>query len=517
MFRAYLNLLRKTRNKNVPSVVAAPSKISSEGSCESKLSNESVSGSLTDNEMVKELKTRQWYHGLMPRKEIEEHLIKDGDFLVRKTEIEKENGELQPRYVVSLLHQGRYRHIVLKFADGMWFIGSIQKPKLSELIDFHLCTRAPVQEDGAILVKAVLRQDYYIFHEDVMQKKKLGSGTFGDVYAGVLTRRNGETIDVAIKKLKGKMTKEQRLEFVMEAKLMHLCEHPNIVRMIGIAPQEEPLMLILELAPGGSLLVKLKKDQSVTNDTLARYTLDACRGMCYLSSKNIIHRDIAARNCLLGKKDDVKLSDFGLSIANKRVMKVDRLRKMPIKWLSPETLRDGIFSIKSDVWSFGILIWEIFSRCKTDPFPGLSNNAAKKKILSYSQPMYPPDRTPAAFSKALEECFVQEPNKRPDFDGLMKIMTSGASKARANGASNSKESSISTTTKYASKAKAIVPSTSTVPPSPTTTKKSLPQANKKIPPKPNENKSNKPKENGTSKPKAKVNGGNSMYIMNRYQ
>ncbi|VDM31009.1 unnamed protein product, partial [Toxocara canis] len=94
----------------------------------------------------------------------------------------------------------------------------------------------------------------------------------------------------------------------------------------------------------------------------------------------VIHRDVAARNCLLGKEFEVKISDFGMSEADANVIKLDKLRNMPIKWLAPETLRQGIFTTKTDVWSFGVLIWEIFSHCRTDPFPGETNTQAKDKV-----------------------------------------------------------------------------------------------------------------------------------------
>ncbi|VDK38566.1 unnamed protein product [Gongylonema pulchrum] len=162
---------------------------------------------------------------------------------------------------------------------------------------------------------------------------------------------------------------------------MRRLSHPNIVNLLGVAPQEDPVMIILELCPNGSLHKKLRNSPEIPVKKLVSYATDAARGMVYLSLRKIIHRDIAARNCLISKTDEVKISDFGLSVADKNVISVDKLRHMPVRWLAPETLRKGEFSTKTDVWAFGVMLWEIFSRCKTEPFPGLSNAQARLKVF----------------------------------------------------------------------------------------------------------------------------------------
>ncbi|TKR72419.1 hypothetical protein L596_019866 [Steinernema carpocapsae] len=116
-------------------------------------------------------------------------------------------------------------------------------------------------------------------------------------------------------------------------------------------------MIVLELAPGGSMRSYLKNHPDAPVDKLTCFTKDACRGMCYLSGHKVIHRDIAARNCLMGRNEEIKISDFGLSVANTDLLRLDKLKNMPIKWLAPETLKKGEFSTKSDVWSFGVMIW----------------------------------------------------------------------------------------------------------------------------------------------------------------
>jgi serine/threonine protein kinase len=174
----------------------------------------------------------------------------------------------------------------------------------------------------------------------------------------------------------------------------------------------------------------------------------------------VIHRDVAARNCLLGDKNVLKISDFGMSVCNKEELKLDQLKRMPFRWLSPviqlssilipfdfqETLKTGVFSIKSDVWSFGILLWEIFSRCATDPFPDEKTpHDVKQRITSGKEPMAAPEGTPVFVSATMKMCFtmvdslfktfificLQEPKERPEFEALMKLLSPNEKDAKS--------------------------------------------------------------------------------------
>ncbi|CAD5216041.1 unnamed protein product [Bursaphelenchus xylophilus] len=372
-------------------------------------------GAAEMTEIASKLTSHDWYHGMMPREEIEDLLKNDGDFLLRKTDVSK-----KPRIAISVFSSNRIRHILLNFADQKWFIRDAKMASVGQLVEHHLKNKIPVQNDGTCISHPIPRPDFYILHDHITLGQRLGGGAFGDVHKGLL-KRNNETLPVAVKKLKGQMRKKQRTEFVKEAKIMKRFNHKNVVKVYGVAPQEEPLLIVLEFCPGGALNSHLKGHPEVSVDRLCNYAKDACRGMCYLSLRKIIHRDIAARNCLLGKDDEVKISDFGLSVATSE-LKLDRLSKMPIKWLAPETLRSGVFSTKTDVWSFGVMMWEIFSRCKTDPYPNDNNLQARGKILSGKQPMDAPANTPPHMAAILILCFTQQADQRPSFEALFKIM-----------------------------------------------------------------------------------------------
>ncbi|KAK0414585.1 hypothetical protein QR680_011513 [Steinernema hermaphroditum] len=374
-------------------------------------------GAVLTDDILDDLVKHNWYHGLMPREEVEEMLTKNGDFVVRKTDVQK-----HACLAVSVFYGDRVRHIVLKMLNGKWHIRDHGHENVGELITQHVDKKWDVQKDGAHLINAIPRPDYYILHEHVKLEQKLGSGNFGDVFKGTMKIPTGGREAVAVKILKGVMGKAERIKFMKEASLTRKFNHTNIVQMLGVAAQQEPIMIILEHAPNGSLNKYLQKNADLDWKTLVKFVLDGAEGMFYLSSRHVIHRDIAARNCLLGGSNEVKISDFGLSVAvegTQHQVKESRLKNVPIRWLSPETFQKGVFSTKSDVWSFGIMIWEIFSRCKSEPYPGKTNAEVKAMIVT-DQRMKSPQGMPVPMEDIMQCCWLEKPEDRPDFQELVK-------------------------------------------------------------------------------------------------
>ncbi|XP_040821243.1 proto-oncogene tyrosine-protein kinase ROS isoform X2 [Ochotona curzoniae] len=259
----------------------------------------------------------------------------------------------------------------------------------------------------------------------------LGSGAFGEVYEGtavdILGIGSGE-IKVAVKTLKKGSTDQEKIEFLKEAHLMSKFNHPNILKQLGVCLLNEPQYIILELMEGGDLLTYLRKARMTTFHgpllTLVDLTdvcVDVSKGCVYLEQLHFIHRDLAARNCLVSVKDYtspsriVKIGDFGLA---RDIYKNDYYRKrgeglLPVRWMAPESLMDGIFTTESDVWSFGILIWEILT-LGHQPYPAHSN----LDVLNYVQTggrLEPPRNCPDDLWNLMSQCWAQEPDQRPSF------------------------------------------------------------------------------------------------------
>lgn len=247
----------------------------------------------------------------------------------------------------------------------------------------------------------------------IKMDKQLGQGCFGEVWAGTW---NGTT-KVAIKTMKeGTMDAEK---FMEEANTMKKLKHPHVLQLKAICSESEPVWIITELMVNGSLLDYLHKcGAQLTakgNVTLLIQMAAQCAdGMAYLEKENFIHRDLAARNVLVGENNLCKIADFGLS--REDIYLADVKSKFPIKWTAPEAAFYQRYTIKSDVWSFGILMYEIITLGKV-PYPGMRGQEVLEKIeMGYRMPQ--PHGCPDQFYNIMKDCWRQEAKERPSFETL---------------------------------------------------------------------------------------------------
>lgn len=238
-----------------------------------------------------------------------------------------------------------------------------------------------------------------------------------------------EKLKVAIKKLKDNASSEEKRDFLQEAKLLASFNHPNIVELIGICLDRGSTLIIMELMLGGDLIRYMqesmpnqanKSANDLTNDDLIKICLDIANGCCYLEDMDYIHRDLAARNCLVSsrKREErvVKLADFGMArdIYKDSYYKKLQDSAMPLKWMAPECLKEQRFTKKSDVWSFGVVMWEVMGFCKHKPFLGVEPFFMHEHLVSGAR-LAQPDGCDDDMYKLMNRCWHLEPDQRPTF------------------------------------------------------------------------------------------------------
>ncbi|XP_062566100.1 tyrosine-protein kinase Fer-like [Saccostrea cucullata] len=360
---------------------------------------------------------QDWFHGVLPREEVQRLLTRDGDFLVRESKNRKTN---EPQYVLSAFWQG-HRHFIIQYADNGWRFEGRSFPTISELVNYQHMSGEPVTTKSQTILKTpIIREQWQLRNDDIALEMKIGNGNFGEVYKGVYKPKS---MVVAVKTCRDTLSEEQRKKFLQEGRILKQYDHPNIVRFIGIAAQRQPVMIVMEYVAGGALLNYLRKQgKTLSKKQLTKMCEDAASGMAYLESKNCIHRDLAARNCLVGDKSVVKISDFGMSREEEEYVVSDGLKQIPIKWTAPEALLYGKYTSLCDVWSFGILMWEIFSGGIT-PYSGMTNNQAREQIdRGFRMPA--PEGTPEACYDLMMKCWEYNPNERYHFDKIHKELQS---------------------------------------------------------------------------------------------
>ncbi|KAG7230577.1 hypothetical protein INR49_025294 [Caranx melampygus] len=256
----------------------------------------------------------------------------------------------------------------------------------------------------------------------LMDEVELGSGNFGCVKKGVLKTDSGQ-IDVAIKVLKSDNEKLVKEEMMREAEIMHQLSNPFIVRMLGLCNAEN-LMLVMEMASAGPLNKFLSSNKDTVNaENIVMLMHQVSMGMKYLEEKNFVHRDLAARNVLLVNQQFAKISDFGLSKAlgaDDNYYKARTAGKWPLKWYAPECINYHKFSSKSDVWSFGITMWEAFSY-GGKPYKKMKGPEVIRFIESGSR-MDAPAASPERMYALMKECWTYKHEDRPDFKKVEESM-----------------------------------------------------------------------------------------------
>ncbi|XP_019951204.2 non-receptor tyrosine-protein kinase TNK1 [Paralichthys olivaceus] len=281
--------------------------------------------------------------------------------------------------------------------------------------------QAQGQEGGGRALPCLIQDSELILGE------KLGSGSFGVVKRGEWHTPTGRILPVAVKSLRSSLSRQADTltDFLQEVTIMQSLDHPNIMRLYGVV-LTQPLKMVTELAPVGSLYDTLRSRQY--EYPLVRLWLFAAQivaGMDYLETRRFIHRDLAARNVLLASRDIVKIGDFGLmrglsQESDHYIMSAHK--RIPFAWCAPESLRVGSFSHASDVWMFGVTLWEMFTYCE-EPWFGLSGRQILWRVEREGERLEKPPDCPQELYTVMRKCWALNAADRPSFAQLTTMVT----------------------------------------------------------------------------------------------
>ncbi|XP_011630756.1 uncharacterized LOC105422894 isoform X1 [Pogonomyrmex barbatus] len=267
--------------------------------------------------------------------------------------------------------------------------------------------------------------EWEIPRDRVVINRKLGEGAFGTVYGGEAFFTEKGWLAVAVKTLKVGSSTDEKLDFLSEVEVMKKFEHPNIIKLLGVCIKCEPVLTVMEFMLYGDLKTYLlarrhlvndrsyEDSDEISNKKLTAMALDVARALSYLAQLKYVHRDIASRNCLVNAQRVVKLGDFGMTrpMYENDYYKFNRKGMLPVRWMSPESLALGIFTPASDVWSYGVLLYEIVT-FGSFPFQGMSNNEVLTHVKA-GNCLTAPKKIKIQLENLMYSCWNVEHTKRP--------------------------------------------------------------------------------------------------------
>ncbi|XP_072025627.1 uncharacterized protein [Amphiura filiformis] len=270
------------------------------------------------------------------------------------------------------------------------------------------------------------QKDVSVSFDQLKYQHELGKGAFGKVFQALLNLPDQHfNRTVAVKTVRDDADPGTTLKFLEEGLLMKKFIHPNIMALIGLAfDLKNNPVIVLPLMIHGDLKSYLRKETTIVNGRqLVNFALDVAYGMVYLADRKFVHRDLAARNCMVSENLVVKVADFGLSrdVHETDIYRMKETRKLPVKWMAIENLDRKIFTSKSDVWSYGVLFWEIFTRGDL-PYSKIENKDLYYYLVDGHR-LECPEYCPKQIYEVMFDCWKDEADDRPSFPDIVSSLT----------------------------------------------------------------------------------------------
>ncbi|XP_056094201.1 protein-tyrosine kinase 6b [Rhinichthys klamathensis goyatoka] len=369
------------------------------------------------------VESQPWFFGKMSRFEALSHLMfagnNNGSFLVRISETDSTG------FVISVKTQDKAKHFKIYQSGGKFYVDpSPTFASVLEVVEYYQthpfstsdqlkrpCIRKKPRPEN---LPPSTVDEWEVPKEQLNLVKLLGSGHFAEVYSGTWKNHT----KVAIKILKNNDALNQK-DFQLEVQIMKRLRHRHLISLFAVCSSSAPFYIITELIEKGDLLnfLRSQDDMALNMESLIDMAAQVADGMVYLEAHNSIHRDLAARNVLVGEGNVCKIGDFGLARVIKEPVYISDDKKIPYKWTAPEAISHGRYSTKSDVWSFGILLYEIVTHGAI-PYPGVHNAEVYDLVTRQHYRMPSPANCPQIIYNIMRSCWRAEPEDRPTFENL---------------------------------------------------------------------------------------------------
>ncbi|XP_060706967.1 discoidin domain-containing receptor 2-like isoform X2 [Hemiscyllium ocellatum] len=346
-----------------------------------------------------------------------------------------------------------------KVAFQAGFPNSVPHYAEADIINLQGVTGNNTYAVPAVTIDALAGKDIAVGEfprQRLVFREKLGEGQFGEVHlcevdspqdleclGFPLSIHKGRPLMVAVKMLRSDATKNARNDFLKEVKIMSRLKDPNIIRLLGVCVRDDPLCMITEYMENGDLNQFLANHQlaektssssdvpTISYPSLVHLASQIASGMKFLASMNFVHRDLATRNCLVGESCTIKIADFGMSrnLYAGDYYRIQGRAVLPIRWMAWESILLGKFTTGSDVWAFGVTLWEILMLCKEQPYYHLTDelvieNAGEFFREQGKQVYLPrPPVCPQALYRLMVQCWCRDSKNRPTFQQIHRFLT----------------------------------------------------------------------------------------------
>ncbi|KAL2091825.1 hypothetical protein ACEWY4_011623 [Coilia grayii] len=358
----------------------------------------------------------------------------------------------------SVLGGGYAEPDVTQCTPHQCFQSSVPHYAETDIVSLQGVTGSNMYAVPALTVDSLTRKDISVAEfprEQLIFREKLGEGQFGEVHlceaeglleflgeAAPLPEMDDRPVMVAVKQLRPDATSTARNDFLKEIKIMSRLNDPNIIQLLCVCVSSDPLCMVTEYMENGDLNMFLSQREiestlthannipSVSTSDLLHMSVQIASGMKYLASLNFVHRDLATRNCLLDRRLTIKIADFGMSrnLYSSDYYRIQGRAVLPIRWMAWESILLGKFTTASDVWAFGVTLWEIFTLCKEQPYSLLSDEQVIENTGEFFRNqgrqifLSAPPLCPASLFELMMRCWSRDICDRPSFNCIYQAM-----------------------------------------------------------------------------------------------